>query len=113
MNLNYEERVIQNVKGEIEHNFHQHELQTDYIQTKIQKENTQSQILEVKHSRTLTSIVNRVNNNYHCLKLRYILTQWHEFVQTRKRCANALTLAIRKTLWQNAFNAIRERARAV
>lgn len=56
-------------------------------------------MLEVKHSRTLQAIVNRVNHNHHCLKLRYILTQWHEYVQTRKRCVQALHLAIQKTLW--------------
>lgn len=39
-NLNYEERVIQNVKSEIEYNLYQHEIKTDYLQTKIQKENT-------------------------------------------------------------------------
>ena len=39
-NLNYEERVIQNVKSEIEFNLHQHDFKTDYLQTKIQKENS-------------------------------------------------------------------------
>jgi hypothetical protein len=57
--------------------------------------------------------VNRVTHNHHCLKLRYILSQWHEYVQTRKRCVSALHLAIQKTLWQKAFSAIRDRAREV
>ena len=57
--------------------------------------------------------MNRVNQNHHCLKLRYILTLWHQYVQTRKRCIKALHLAIQKTLWQNAFSAIKVRGREV
>ena len=94
-------------------NQHEHEFKADTLTAQIGREKHVAAVLEVKHSRCLTSIVSRVNNNHSCLRLRYILNQWHQFTQTRKRCVQALALAMRKTVWQKGFNGVREWARDV
>jgi hypothetical protein len=63
--------------------------------------------LEGKHSRCLTTILARVEKNHYASQIRYLMTQWREYVNKRKRSIALLGLAMKKSIMQHGFNEVR------
>ena len=63
--------------------------------------------MEGKHSRCLTTILARVENNHYTSLMRYLVTQWRGYVTKRKRSLALLGLAMKKSIVQDGFNEIR------
>lgn len=66
-----------------------------------------------KHGNCLKAIINRVDNKIHILRERHILQKWRAYLRNRKLCLDLLQKAINKTLWQDAFQEIKNFSREV
>jgi len=93
-NIQYEVRVISQVTCERERATNEHEASVEYLGTRLHRVYHESKVLEAKHSRCLSTIVDRVESNHSMFRLRYIMVQWRAHVVERKRCCLALTNAV-------------------
>ncbi|CDW80517.1 UNKNOWN [Stylonychia lemnae] len=111
--ITYEEKYIAKVDSEIQNRNRLHGMSADQASSELNKLREQQQEFMKKHQNCLKTLIGRVDNKDFVTKQRYILLQWHDFVQKRKKCIKILENAIQKTLWQDGFNAIKEKAKAV
>ena len=82
-------------------------MQTEFYGTKISKEVADYIRLEGKHSRCLTTILERVEKYHHASRIRHLMTQWRQYVNKRKRGIALLELAMKKSILQDGFNEVR------
>jgi hypothetical protein len=107
LQIAYELKVQSQVKTTLDRNRQEHEIQTEFYATKIGKEISEYTRLESKHSRCLTKILERVEKCHYTSRVRFIVTQWREYVDKRKRSIAMLEKAMKKSLAQDGFNEIK------
>ena len=58
-------------------------------------------------------MIGRVKDNHRMFRMRFLLHQWRRFVEDRKKYIKSLVMAVEKSIWQQAFSAIKERAASI